>query len=81
MPDQYRFIRFFEELGIGDVLLSATRSIRSGDTVTVSCAEGEIGKVYAEAIPFEVRTTDLSGLERPVTQIMLDRAHVGLQDE
>ena len=62
------------ELGIPTIVGtdSATRSIRTGDRVTVSCAEGEIGKVYAEAIPFEVRTTDLSGLERPVTQIMLN---------
>ena len=62
------------ELGIPTIVGtdSATRSIRSGDTVTVSCAEGEIGKVYAEAIPFDVRTTDLSGLERPVTHIMLN---------
>ncbi len=62
------------ELGIPTIVGtdSATRSIRTGDTVTVSCAEGETGKVYAEAIPFDVRTTDLSGLERPVTQIMLN---------
>ena len=62
------------ELGIPTIVGtdSATRSIRSGDTVTVSCAEGETGKVYAGAIPFDVRTTDLSGLERPVTHIMLN---------
>jgi pyruvate,water dikinase len=40
--------------------------------VTVSCAEGDQGKVYAGEIPFEVRRTDLAEMERPKTQIMIN---------
>jgi pyruvate,water dikinase len=51
---------------------NATTSIASGSEVTVSCADGDIGKVYAGRIGFEVTKTDLSHLERPKTKIMLN---------
>ncbi|MCV2369926.1 phosphoenolpyruvate synthase [Roseateles oligotrophus] len=62
------------ELGIPAVVGcdSATRAIRSGDEITVSCAEGDIGHAYAGLLPFEVQRTDLAGLARPATQIMLN---------
>jgi len=61
------------EFGIPAVVGSddATVRVRSGQAVTVSCAEGEVGKVYDGSIPFEVRRTDLTQLERPRTKIML----------
>jgi pyruvate, water dikinase len=61
------------ELGIPAVVgaESATETLQTGETVTVSCAEGDIGRVYAGAIPFEVRRADLGGLPRPRTKIML----------
>jgi pyruvate,water dikinase len=40
--------------------------------VTVSCAEGDVGKVYAGQLDFEVKHTDLSQLQRPKTKIMLN---------
>jgi pyruvate,water dikinase len=40
--------------------------------VTVSCAEGDVGKVYSGEVPFEVQKTDLTGLARPVTEIMIN---------
>ena len=50
---------------------NATEHLTSGQLVTVSCAEGETGKVYAGKVPFQVRRTDLAQLERPRTKIML----------
>jgi pyruvate,water dikinase len=59
------------ELGIPAVVGTevATRALRSGETVTVSCAEGDIGKVYAARVPYEVERIDLTRLERPATHI------------
>jgi pyruvate,water dikinase len=62
------------ELGIPAVVgaVDATERLKDAETVTVSCAEGETGQVYAGEIPFEVRETDLSALERPVTKVMVN---------
>ncbi|MCX7629750.1 MAG: phosphoenolpyruvate synthase [Geminicoccaceae bacterium] len=62
------------ELGIPAVVGAegATRAIAEGATVTVSCAEGEVGKVYEGAVPFEVRRVDLATLERPKTRVMIN---------
>lgn len=49
----------------------ATEKLPDGQAVTVSCAEGDVGKVYAGRVPFEVLHTDLTNLQRPRTQIML----------
>ncbi len=50
---------------------NATERLSTGEVVTVSCAEGDTGKVYPGKVPFEVRRTDLAGIERPRTKIML----------
>lgn len=62
------------ELGVPAVVGadSATRSIRTGEEITVSCAEGDIGHAYAGAVPFEVRRTDVAAIARPATRIMLN---------
>ena len=49
----------------------ATQKLVTGETVTVSCAEGDTGRVYRGSIPFEVRRTDISAIERPQTKVML----------
>jgi pyruvate,water dikinase len=49
----------------------ATDKLVDGQAVTVSCAEGTVGKVYEGRLPFEVRCTDLTNLQRPDTKIML----------
>ena len=61
------------EFGIPAVIgcEAATAKLGTGTTVTVSCAEGDLGKVYEGAIPFDVRRTELAGLPRPETKIML----------
>ncbi len=55
-------------VGCGD----ATEHIPDGETVTVSCAGGDEGRVYRGEIPFRVIRTDLSELPRPRTKIMIN---------
>jgi pyruvate,water dikinase len=50
----------------------ATAVVRSGQTVTVSCAQGEVGVVYDGVIPFARQTLDLGGLTRPRTRVMMN---------
>ena len=62
------------ELGIPAVVGCdhATEAIAPGETITVSCAEGDNGKIYRGEVPFEIIKTDLNDLARPKTQIMLN---------
>jgi len=62
------------ELGIPAVVgaENATTKVENGQKVTVSCAEGDVGKVYKGEIPFVVNKTDLSALEQPRTKIMIN---------
>jgi pyruvate, water dikinase len=68
------------ELGVPAIVgtETATASLRDGQTVTVSCAEGDTGFVYEGALPFDVERVDLSALARPRTKIMMN---VGNPDE
>ncbi len=62
------------ELGIPCVVGAevATKKIESGQNVTVSCAEGEVGKVYQGLLKYQVKQTDIANLERPRTKIMMN---------
>lgn len=62
------------ELGIPAVIGcdNATAVIADGAEITVSCAHGQSGRVYANKIPFEVGLLDLSTLPRPRTKIMVN---------
>ncbi|MEN8260183.1 MAG: phosphoenolpyruvate synthase [Pseudomonadota bacterium] len=62
------------ELGIPAVIgcNDATRTLADGTLVTVSCAEGDIGKVYPGALEHEVLRTKLSNQARPATKIMIN---------
>ena len=62
------------ELGIPAVVgcEDATRNIKTGQFVTVSCAEGEVGKVYEGKLPFIVKKTNIKHLKRPKTRIMMN---------
>jgi len=64
------------ELGIPCVVgtNNATKKLKSGDKVTISCAEGERGKVYAGELKYEVNTTKITGLKKPKTKVMM---HIG----
>jgi pyruvate,water dikinase len=50
----------------------ATATLRSGQAVTVSCAEGEVGVVYDGALKFTRQTLDVGALSRPRTKIMMN---------
>lgn len=62
------------ELGVPAVIGcdNATTAIKDNMLVTVSCAEGDIGKIYEGRLDFDITSTDLSGLQRPQTKIMLN---------
>ncbi len=62
------------ELGIPAIVGcdNATETVNNGESITVSCAEGDIGKIYRGEIPFEIKQTNLSKLERPATKIMVN---------
>ena len=62
------------ELGVPAVVGAgrATTLLHDGQLVTVSCAEGETGRVYEGALPFDVERTSLRDLGTPVTRLMLN---------
>ena len=62
------------ELGVPAVVGAgnATTRIANGEAVTVSCAEGDTGRVYRGEIAFRVRHTEISDIPRPATEIMIN---------
>jgi pyruvate,water dikinase len=62
------------ELGIPAVVGcdNATATLRTGDVVTVSCAEGNVGRVYAGVVPVTKTSTDVSSMARPRTHLMVN---------
>lgn len=62
------------ELGITAIVgtNNATEQLSNGLAVTVSCAEGEFGNIYAGILDFEIEKTDLSQLAKPKTHIMMN---------
>jgi pyruvate,water dikinase len=62
------------ELGVPAVVGAegAKSALKTGQVVTVSCAEGDVGRVYDGQLAFETTRVDASKLERPRTAIMLN---------
>jgi len=62
------------ELGVPAVVgaIGAMEALQVGSVVTVSCAEGEVGRVYAGKLAFEVTRVEMSDIKRPRTAIMLN---------
>ena len=62
------------ELGIPAVVgaTHATEKLKTGTTVTISCAEGDVGNVYQGAVAFDVIRTSISELKQPRTAIMVN---------
>jgi pyruvate,water dikinase len=54
---------------------TGTSAIRTGEEVTVSCAEGDEGFVYRGRLPMHVERTNLSDLPRPRTHMMMNVAN------
>jgi pyruvate, water dikinase len=64
------------ELGVPAVVGTgrATEVLRDGQTVTLDCAEGDVGSVYAGALGFESETVDLAGIPQTRTAVMVNIA-------
>ncbi|MDZ7703032.1 MAG: phosphoenolpyruvate synthase [Trueperaceae bacterium] len=64
------------ELGIPAVVGAgdATDTLPDGDTVTLSCAEGEQGLIYRGELDFEVSDVDLDDVPETRTQVMMNIA-------
>jgi pyruvate,water dikinase len=62
------------ELGVPAVVGAegATTALSNGAAVTVSCADGEVGRVYEGRIPFERTRVAAAALERPETRMMVN---------
>ncbi|HZR87207.1 MAG TPA: phosphoenolpyruvate synthase [Bradyrhizobium sp.] len=62
------------ELGVPAVVGTGdfTSKVKSGKSVTVSCAEGDIGHVYEGALPFAIERIAIDKLARPRTEIMVN---------
>jgi len=64
------------ELGIPALVgaSDARRRVAMGEELTVSCAEGEVGRVYRGRLPFGVEEIDPSSLPKPRTRVILNLA-------
>jgi pyruvate,water dikinase len=62
------------ELGIPCIVGTgnATEVIRSGNDITVSCAEGDRGNIYYGKIDFTIDRHEITDSERPKTQVMMN---------
>jgi pyruvate, water dikinase len=62
------------ELGIPAIVGcgNATTVLKTGQEITVSCAEGETGKVYQGLLPYEIQELALEKLPHTHTQIMMN---------
>ncbi len=65
------------ELGIPAVVgtESGTTAIREGQSVTVSCAEGEVGRVYDGIVPHTTEEIRADGIKPSFTKIMMNVAN------
>jgi pyruvate,water dikinase len=62
------------ELGIPAVVGTGNTTTRvpTGEVVTVSCAEGETGRVYQGIVGYRIEETKADDLPRPATKIMVN---------
>ncbi|GAX34531.1 phosphoenolpyruvate synthase [Nodularia sp. NIES-3585] len=62
------------ELGVPAIVgcSNGTEVLKTGQEVTISCAEGDEGKVYPGLLPFEVKEVLLENLPRTRTQILMN---------
>lgn len=62
------------EIGVPAIVgaIGSTDRLYTGMEVTVSCAEGEEGYIYAGIHPFEIETIELSNLGKPKTKIYMN---------
>lgn len=62
------------ELGIPCVVGTgnATKIIRDGKGITVSCAQGEVGQIFEGFLKYDVKTTNLKNIKKTKTRIMMN---------
>lgn len=62
------------ELGVPCVVGAegARKKIKTGQEVTVSCAEGEVGYIYDKKLPFEVQKDEVKEKVKTKTKIMMN---------
>ncbi len=62
------------ELGIPCLIgtVNGSKSLKSGQNITVSCAEGETGNVYEGLLDFEIERLDLDSVPETRTKIMMN---------
>ncbi len=62
------------ELGIPCIVgtENISRKVKTGQAITVSCAEGDMGFVYEGKIPFKINKTSIKNLGKPKTKIMMN---------
>lgn len=65
------------ELGIPAVVgcHDATRRIKTGEQVTVSCAEGDSGHIYQGKLPFSHQRTEVDTSKKTRTKLMINLAN------
>ncbi len=51
---------------------NATKILKDNMEVTVSCSQGEVGKVYEGILDYEIERVDISKIPRPKTKIMMN---------
>ncbi len=62
------------ELGLPAVVgtENATEAVADGSEITVSCAEGDAGHIYAGKLAFDVERIELAAIDRPRTKILMN---------
>ncbi|MCA3349688.1 MAG: phosphoenolpyruvate synthase [Roseomonas sp.] len=65
------------ELGVPAVIGTgrATAMLQDGQSITLSCAEGEEGRIYEGRLEFDVTEIDVAALPRSRTKLMLNLAN------
>ncbi len=51
---------------------NATQLLKTGQEVTISCAEGDEGKIYEGLLPFDIEETPLENIPRTRTKILMN---------
>jgi pyruvate,water dikinase len=52
-------------------------NINDGDMVTASCAEGEVGNLYAGLLPYAIEKTELDGVPKLPVKVMMNIGNPG----
>lgn len=67
------------ELGIPCIVGTGngTKTIKTGEEITVDCSQGEKGFVYKGKIPFEIKKTDISNIGKTKTKILMNIGEPG----